>query len=90
MAIYLFCISIALQDILCYNCRSEERTPDQNERQEEIQRSEMAMEQTNTGRKGSGLSLIFELEQVSIHSLFHWPTVIHALTRTSIYENSGI
>jgi hypothetical protein len=49
----LFCI--VLQLILCYTNCNEERAPDWNERQEEIQRSERAMEQNDTNGKDYGL-----------------------------------
>ncbi len=38
MAIYLFYICIVPHRFLCYTNHNEERIPDQNERQEEIQR----------------------------------------------------
>ena len=39
----LLLVCIVLQLILCYTNCNEERAPDWNERQEEIQRSERAM-----------------------------------------------
>ena len=57
MEIYFFHNCIVSQMFLCYTNRNEEHAPDENESQEEIQRSEMAMERTNTGGKDDGLSI---------------------------------
>jgi hypothetical protein len=51
----LLSICIVLQIILCYTNCNEERAPDRTERQEGIQRLEIAMEQNNTSGKDYGL-----------------------------------